>query len=293
MVYLVRRRDLFSIFLTYWSAVAFLIYVLAGGRGPGDVLLIMLPLALLAGSFIGQLLQELASRASWAQEGLFAAVAFAVIAHLGLQLGSHVVSGRRDYLYLALASGFILICLFILCWISFGRELALRAGGLVVLLSLVALTVSISCWLNYRRDSDPHEIMTVSPTSRHVFDLVETLHVVSSREGDSRAIGMTVHQGVGPALAWYLRDFENVNLVAELSSSIDTPVVIAPAGEREPTLGAQYSGQDFVLTSSWEPQGLSGANLMRWLFYRRSSTPVQTESVVLWVKQEAVQAGGE
>ena len=104
---------------------------------------------------------------------------------------------------------------------------------------------------------------------------------------------MTVHQGAGPAVAWYLRDFDDVEFVAQLSPSIDTPVVIAPADEQEPTLGAQYSGQDFVLASSWKPQGLSGPNLMRWLFYRQAPTPVQSDNLVLWVKQELPPVGGE
>ena len=162
-----------------------------------------------------------------------------------------------------------------------------------MLLSLVLLTVSISCYLNYRRGSDPHEIMLGSSTSRELFDLVETVEMVSSRQGDPKAVAMTVHQGAGPALAWYLRDFDDVEFVAQLSSSIETPVVIAPAEEQEPTLGAQYSGQDFELASSWELQGLSGPGLMEWLFYRQAPTLVQTDSLVLWVKQELPPVGGE
>ncbi|MBC8249095.1 MAG: hypothetical protein H8E90_05405 [Anaerolineales bacterium] len=294
VVYLLKRRDLFSFFLAYWSAVAFLLYVVAGGRGPfdyaqdrpGDVLLIVLPLALLAGVFIGRLLDELVARASWVREGLFVALACPVVVHLALELGGYASRGGRNYLLLALTAVFILVGLLVLYWISFGPAPTLRAGGVVLLLVLSVLTVSTSCYLNYRRGSDPHEIMAASPTSRGVFDLVETLKVVSSREGDPRTIAMTVHQGTGSALAWYLRDFINVEFVAQLSPSVDTPVVIAPAEEQEPTLGAQYSGQDFALTSSWKPQGLSGSTLTRWLFYRQAPTPVQTDNLVLWVKQE-------
>ena len=286
MVYLLKRRDLFSLFLAYWSAVAFLVYLVAGGRGPGDVLLVVLPLALLAGAFIGRLLDELVAKAVWGREGLFTVVACAVVVNLGLQLGGYAFSGRQNYLFLALAAGFVLIGLLVFCWISFGSKPTLRAGGLVLLLVLTALTVSTSCYLNYRRGSDPREIMVTSPTSRDLFDLVETVEMVSSREGDPRAIAMTVHQGAGPALAWYLRDFDNVEFVAQLSPSIDTPVVIAPAEEQEPTLGAQYSGQDFALVSSWKLRGLSGSDLMEWLFYRQAPTPVQTDNLVLWVKQE-------
>ena len=295
VIYLfLKQRDLFSLFLAYWTMAAFLIYLVAGGRGPGDVLLIVLPLALLAGMFIGRLLDELVGRISWVWEGLFAVVAGAVVVHLSLELGGYAFSGRQNYLFLALAAGFVLIGLLVLYWISFGREPALRAGGLVLLLVLTSLTVGISCNLNYRRGSDPREIMLASPTSRNLFDLLQTLEFVSSRQsGDPRTIAVTIHQGAGPALAWYLRGFENVEFVAQLSPSIDTPIVIAPAEEQEPTLGAQYSGQDFVLTSSWKPQGLSGPSLLEWLFYRRAPTLVQTDHLVLWVKQEPPPVGGE
>lgn len=284
LVYFLRRRDLFSSFLAYWSAVALFIYAVAGGRGPGDVLLIVLPLALLAGALIGRLLNELAAKVSWVREGLSAVLACPIVVHLTLQLGGYVSSGRRDHLLVALAASFILIGLFVLYWVSFGPGPALGAGGLLLLLSLTFLTVGTSCNLNYQRGSDPREIIVASPTSRGLFDLLETIEMVSSREGDPRTIAVTVHQGAGPALAWYLRDFSNVKFVARLSPSIDTPVVIAPAEEQEPGLGAQYSGQDFALTSSWKPQGLSGSTLMRWLFYRQVPTSVQTDNLVLWVK---------
>ncbi len=292
-VYLLRRRDPFSLFLAYWSAMALLLSIVAGGRGPGDVLLIVLPLALLAGAFIGRLLDELAAKAVWAREGLFAVVACAVLVNLGLQLGAYAFWGRRSHLILALAAGFVLIGLLVLYWLSYGPRPALRAGALVLLLSLVCLTVSTSFHLNYRRASDPREIMIVSPTSRCVFDLVETLERVSSRRsGDSKTIAVTVHRGAGPAVAWHLRDFSNLQFVDQLSSAVDTPVVIAPADEREPILGANYSGQDFVLTSSWKLQGLSGSSLMDWLFYRQATTPVETDHVILWVKQEPLPPEG-
>ena len=303
VVYLLKRRDLFSLFLAYWSAMAFSIYLIAGGRGPGDVLLIVLPLALLAGSFIGRLLNELVAAASsiyvrsggsWLGEGLFVALACPLVVYLGLELGGYAFRGGRNYLWLALVAALILIGLFVLSWISFGPGPTLRAGGLVLLLTLTLLTVSISCYLNYRRDSDPREIIVASPISRGIFDLVETVEMVSSRNsGDPRTIAVTVHQGTGPALAWYLRDFEDVEFVAQLSPSIDTPIVIAPSDEQEPTLGSQYSGQDFALASSWKLRGLSESDLMRWLLYRRASTPVQTDNVIMWVKQELPPAVGE
>jgi hypothetical protein len=213
---------------------------------------------------------------------------------LGLELGAYASFGQRNHLFLALAAVFVLIGLLVLFRISFGPEPTLRSGALVLLVVLTILTVGTSCYLNYQRASDPREIMVGSSTSRSIFDLVETLAAVSSREtGDPRTVALTVHRSAGPALAWYLRDFSNLEFVDQLSPSVDTPVVIAPDEKQEPTLGANYSGQDFALTSSWESPGLSGSDLMEWLFYRRAPMPVQTGNVILWVKQEPPQAGGE
>jgi len=293
VLYLLRRRDLFSLVLAYWSGIALLIYFIAGGRGPGDVLLIVVPLALLASALIGRLLEEIMAKASWMGEGLFLILATPVLVHLGLELGGYASRGGSNYLLLAMVAVFILAGLLILYWVSFGPEPTLRAGGLVLMLVLTLVTVGISCNLNYRRGSDPHELIMTAPTSRNLLDLVQTLEFVSSRKGDARSIPVTVHRGAGPVVAWYLRDFENIAFVDQLSPSIDTPVVIAPAEEQEPTLGANYSGQDFVLASSWKPQALSWSDLLEWLFYRRVRTPVQTTNVILWVKQEQLQVGGE
>jgi hypothetical protein len=116
--------------------------------------------------------------------------------------------------------------------------------------------------------------------------MVETLKRISAqREGDPYTVALTVYEGVGPILFWYLRNFSEVRFVERLGPDVETHVVIAP-DDLKPSLGGQYFGQDFVIRKSWRLRGLSGFEILRWLIYRKAPTPVSMDSVVLWVKVE-------
>jgi hypothetical protein len=47
------------------------------------------------------------------------------------------------------------------------------------------------------------------------------------------------------------------------------------------------------LQATWNPQGLTWTELVRWLLYREAPTPVKSRDVVLWVKQQEQMANGE
>ena len=284
--YYLRQRDLLTTFLLYWTVAAAVVYALAGQKAPGNVLMLVLPLALLASLLIGRLWDQLAQAAAWGTEGLFVALSLPVVVYLAIQLAGYASSGQAAYWYLALVAFLVLPTLVALCWMWLGQRPALRCGGIILLLVLAMLTVSFSVGLNYHRAADPREPMVAEATSPGVADLVATLERVSShREGDPHIIAITVEEAAGPVLAWHLRDFGNMRFVEQLSPAIETPVVITPAEEEEPTLGGSYVGQDFALQTTWGPHGLTGTERVRWLLYRQAPTPVQSRDVVLWVRQ--------
>jgi uncharacterized protein (TIGR03663 family) len=323
-----RQRDILTTFLLYWTVAAAVIYTLAGQKAPGNVLLLVLPLALLAslllGRFWDQLAQAVALRAkplglspstlrrdsgqallrtglgakpqdeTWGAEGLFAALSLPVVVYFAIQLAGYASSGQAVYLYLALVAFIVLPTLVVLCWMWLGQGPALRYGGIILLLVLTMLTVGLSVGLNYHRAADPREPMVAEATLPGIVDLVTTLERVSShQEGDPHVIAVTVEEATGPVLAWHLRDFGNTRFVEHLSPSIETPVVITPAEEEEPTLGGSYVGQSFAWQVTWNPQGLTRTERVRWLLYREAPTPVKSRDVVLWVKQQEQGADGE
>lgn len=276
VVYQLRHRNTLGSFLACWAGAAFLLSARTGDGG--DFLLVLVPLALLAGALIERLLERAGRK-----EGFFLAVAAPLLVFAFLELAGYSLTRESAYL-LWTTVGFLLpVTLAVLYRVWFGLGAALGSIGLLLLFVFGVLTLGTSLNLNYRRACDPREIMAAHPTSRCVFDLLGTLERASSQqEGDPRLIPITVHKGVGPALAWHLRDFLNARFVDELPSDIATPAVIAPEGI--PVAG-DYVGQDFVLRSSWNPRGLSWPERIHWLLYRQAATPVQTERVVLWMKQ--------
>ena len=282
-----RQRDILTTFLLYWTVAATVIYALTGQKAPGNVLLLVLPLALLASLLLGRFWDQLAQAATWGAEGLFVALSLPVVVYFAIQLAGYASNGQAVYLYLALVSLVVLPSLIALCWMWLGQGPALRCGGIILLLVLAMLTVGLSVGLNYHRAADPREPMVAEATSPGVVDLATTLERVSShQEGDPHTIAITVEEATGPILAWHLRNFGNTRFVEQLSSSIETPVVITPAKEEEPTLGGSYVGQSFALQATWNPQGLTRTERVRWLLYREAPTPVKSRDVVLWVRQQ-------
>jgi uncharacterized protein (TIGR03663 family) len=290
----IRQRDLLTTFLLHWTVVAVVIYALAGQKSPGNLLLLVLPLALLASLLLGRFWDRLAQDAAWGAEGLFTALSLPVVVYFAIQLAGYASSGQAVSLYLALVAFVVLPTLVALCWMWLGQGPALRCGGMLLLLVLAMLTVSASVGLSYRRAADPREPMVAEATLPGMVDLVTTLERVSShQEGDPHIIAVTVEEAAGPVLAWHLREFGNTHFVQKLLSSVETPVVITPAEEEEPTLGGSYVGQSFAVQGTWNPQGLTWIELVRWLLYREAPTPVKSRDIVLWVKQQEQMVNGE
>jgi uncharacterized protein (TIGR03663 family) len=281
-----RQRDILTIFLLYWTVAAAVIYALAGQKAPGNILLLVLPLALLASLLLGRLWDQVAQVTSWKAEGSFVVLSLSVAVYFAIQLAGYASRGQALYLYLALAAFIVLPSLVALSWMWWGQGPALRCAGIVLLLVLAALTVNLSVGLNYHRAADPRESMVTKATLPGVIDLVTTLERASShQEGDPHVIAVAIEEATGPILAWHLRDFRNMHFVEQLSPSVETPVVITLAEEEEPTLGGSYVGQGFALQATWNPQGLTRPELLRWLLYREAPTAVKSRDVVLWVKQ--------
>jgi uncharacterized protein (TIGR03663 family) len=289
-----RQRDILTTFLLYWTVAAAVIYALPGQKAPGNVLLLVLPLALLASLLLGRLGDQVAQVATWRAEGLFVALSLPVVVFFAIRLADYASSGQTIFLFQMVLAALLFSVLVALCWMWLGQGPALRCGGIILLLVLAMLTVGLSVGLNYHRAADPREPMVTEATSPSMVDLVTTLERVSShQEGDPHVIAVTVEEATGPILAWHLRDFRNTRFVEQLSPSVETLVVITPAEEEEPTLGGSYVGQDFALQATWNPQGLTRTERVRWLLYREAPTPVESRDVVLWVRQQEQIASSE
>lgn len=286
LAYALMRREQFGSTLGFWFGAALAFYILLPGRRMEDLLIVLVPLILLAGAFLGRFLEGLARKASWEEEGLLVAVAFPALVYLFFQLSAYADRGENTYLVLTAVAGLLPIGLMALYWFWFGKRVAFYGGGLILLVALGSMTLAWG-WRLVRHGGGPHELLAPAPTSPQVRTLVETLEGISSRyEGDRHVIALTVEEGTGPVLAWYLRDFREARFFSPISEP-DTPVVITLAGKvekNEAPFKGEYVGQDFALRSWWEPARLTWPEVVQWLLRHESDSTTHDEKVILWVR---------
>jgi predicted membrane-bound mannosyltransferase len=314
-----KRRDPMPRFFALWSLLALVLSWLRPGRGPGDVLLVLIPLACLGGLALARLIDSTRQHGHWANEGLFLAVTLPLWAYLLINLANYTSQPGEysqfsllvinvslpTFLSLAIVSGFMVLVIAAGIGFVYGPASAMRGLALSATVALFVYTVATSISLSQQRANDPRELLVRDPTASETRLMVETLaHVSNKRSGDDYAIDLTVLSD-DPALSWLLRDFKQARLAEPSGTPSFASIVVAPQTLGTPALGGEYVGQSFPLRRRWGPESIGcqwnqvqlGAEqvtqldcnaLASWLIYRRSPDPPTEEKVVVWLRKDLV-----
>jgi len=97
-----------------------------------------------------------------------------------------------------------------------------------------------------------------------------------------------------PVLRWYLRDYKQAQFGNTIPANAAHEAIISPAEQTELALNSPYLGTDFGLARvSLQPQpGPSAAlDALRWWLFHESTTIVNQEQVILWIRSDLT-AGG-
>jgi hypothetical protein len=303
--------------MVLWSIAALALALIRPGHGPGDVLLLLVPLSCLGGMALDSLAEGLRRRGHWLNEGLYLAISAPLWAYLAINLATY--SSRPGqytwlnvlflnvsvptYLSLAVASLLLLLIMAVAIGLVQGIGPTLRGLGLSTILVLLVYTIATTWGVSQNRPADPRETLILEPTAREVRLLRDTLNRLSiEHQGDAQAIDLAVLRN-DPALAWVLRDFQHAQF-EEVSESAPLPsAVIVPRDLGKPQLDEGYIGQSFPLRRRWGteqigcrwnqiqleagqvPQ-LDCSSLVDWITYRRSQTGLTEEQIVLWLRQD-------
>jgi len=275
----VGRRNLFSAFFVYWFGVGLILYTLMGEKSPAALLQMTLPLTLLSGMLLEELVASIGGRISWGKEGLYLALSLPAVVYLFLQLAGWSYFVETERIFLLLLALLFLACVLFLSYSWLGREVAVRGGMLLLCLVVGALTWRAGWRVNYGMEMT--EPLLGEATSPDIRNLVEALEDLSNqRERDRHSIGITL-LGENPVLLWYLRGFPNIDLVSAVTGHIATPVVVT---SQEELPLPNYRGQRFRLWSFWPSQGLGGRALLEWYLFREGLPPL-THDIIMWVSQ--------
>ena len=286
--------------LVFWAVVAFLVILLSGHRPAGNVLLVVVPLALLAGQGVERAWRWIPWSRLRLESSLFTLTALGLGIFLYLQIVAYVrsagaatvsfagitMSASATYLVLVGVGLVLLVVLGVAAWLWRGRALLLSVGWLAALLLLGLWCVQAMWGLNFAHASDPRELMIMQTTAPDVHRFVERLGALSlDKSGDATTLPITVDTATGPVVEWYLRDFGQQLVVEELFTQPGTVAAVSLAAQDLP-IGETFRGQGFPLRTHWLPWGLDGKALIRWLLLDEASLPVVDQEVVLWVASE-------
>jgi uncharacterized protein (TIGR03663 family) len=299
-----RDRAFFNA-LVFWIIVAFAAYSIGADKSPAHVVVLVVPLAMLAGWCIGAWLERMAQETDveffLAQEVPVFVFACVVIAFLYLifaefvtrgSLATTAVIGRMvgaerlpDAMFdLQIISVLVVIALAAIAFLIVATVGWRRAPSIALALVLTLLavwTLRQTAMLNYAEMLNAREYLVARAASASVRDLERDLCDISRwRANDSTTLTIAVDASAYPFLAWTLRGFRNVRVAARSVVTQDPQVRILPARAAAPA--ADWMGQTYSLETQ-RGQGIS-SGLLRWLLFRDVGE-IESVDVTLWMRQ--------
>jgi len=260
---------LFQRFLVVWASGAALIIAVITRREAEQLVLLLLPLALLAGCWLEALLAEL-NLASLVRSLPFLTPALFAVGYATLELTEWARDRdvNRSALILVAGGG---IALLWLAWNSLGRR---AISGYLVLVSLVSLVFLVhgATSVAYGRGS---EFLADQRLDRQLPRLEKQLAAMGGEQG-----AVAADMSFLPALGWYLRDVPGLVFVsappAEAKAFLGVAGQPAPAGYR--------IDRTWPIAQGWVPRTVDSLDWWRWLVYREPFGSLTSTEADLLVK---------
>ena len=299
-----RARTFFNA-LTFWIIVAFVAYSIGADKNPARVVVLVVPLTMLAGWYIGVWLEravrETDANFFLAQEfpvfifaSVIGAFLYLVVAEFATRgsLATTAVIARMfglerqpdATLDLLVVSVSIMIALAAVAFLIVATVGWRRAPTIVLALVLAMLGVWMlrqTAMLNYADALNAREYLIAGAASANVRDLERDLRDISRwRANDSTTLNVVADESLSPIVAWTLRDFRNARFAVRASVTQDAQVLLLPS--RAPAPASGWMGQTYTL----ETQRGVGASLglLRWLLFRDVGA-LEPVNVTLWMRQ--------
>ena len=269
--------------LLIWSFLSWFGYSYAGEKMPWLVVHITLPMALLSGWLVGQIIEMVDWGAIWKRYGwpiplllpaLTAALATAIAAARGpvatdtlenlLRLGN-LLGGVVGILAVGGAVAFF--------WARVGLKNGLLLSALTLFLALSLLTIRIAHRLNFVNFDRPGEFLVYAHEGPDVRTTMQQIEQLSLRvAGGPYRIDVAYGPDGSWPFIWYLRDYPNARYYTDKPSREQVLATVVIAGREqwgvvEPYLGDDYVRFDYFFL--WWPiedyRRLTWAKLWEWL----------------------------
>ena len=207
IIYFLKKGDVFGWMLVFWAVLTFGAYIAASEKMPWLLVNIALPFSLLAGKFIGEIIE----RVSWSIVVRQASEFLLVLPPLFLLGGGYLVLSYLDGDDLgSWRNGGLLVSIIILALAAgiLVAKAGLRVGMTLVTLSMGVLVLGFSTFVAFRAsysyDDTPVEMLAYAQGSA---DLAETARTLNSGVFDGQEQGrvVDVDRMIWYPFNWYVR----------------------------------------------------------------------------------------
>lgn len=296
-VFYFRKRDHFSLFLVYWPTVTFALYTIASEKMPWLLVNITLPLIVLSGKFMADIVERIEWRSLTRNGGLLVIAAVPIFVLLLWQLAFFEPTQRNVInIVLPLALAAVLLGM-AASGFYVARRMGQQAFGAVALVGLVAmlavLTVRTGWIASYQNGDTPVEMIVYTQTSPDITRLLDTIEATGA--GDTIPLTIDQTSGFTWPWAWYLRNETNVNFPSYSGSSVvsdpGAPIVVVHSQNQDAAdegLRGIYTKGERIRHRWWFPEStyrnLTPTKFVKAIFDRES----WRRTMDYWLNREGV-----
>ena len=314
-VFYLRRRDGFGHFLVFWAVTTFALYTVASEKMPWLLVNVSLPIILLAGRFLGEVVDSIEWRRLTSGGGLFmiAGVPLFLAALYSLAFYDPVEWGPADFLVLAIAAVVVigLVALGVLLARGVGRRNFASFALLPLAGVLLILSVRAAWYASYENGDVPVEMIVYTQTSPDIARLVTHVREAGGKTGDPTGLPVTIDgtSGFNWPWVWYFRHHTRIGYTSYDGSPPrdppDSEVVLVHSSNKkdaDPVLAGQFTEGQRIRHRWWFPESyrdltigkLLGALVDRdaWLrakdyfLHRKISTGLGSEDAYLYFSSD-------
>ena len=305
-----RRRDRFGLFLVFWCVSTFLLYTYITEKMPWLLVNVALPLIVLAGKFLGDVVEGIQWRRVWRGGGaLIVPGVLLFVAGLWL-LAFAEPEGRDGYLALG-GTVAVILCLAALgYWISrlVGSRNFWSIAAVSFALLLLALTVRASWHAVYRNGDTPVEMLVYTQTSPDLAGVYRQIVRNLDEADGSTTISIDQTGGFSWPWAWYLRDRSGVMYdccSGPVTEAPDASILLLNADNRpasDDVMAEQYGSGVRIPHRWWFPENYRGLTpgklaraaidrdswrtVMDYFLFRELSASLGSSDVVVYVSPD-------
>lgn len=300
-----RRADAFTLFLLYWCGMTLLLFMIASEKMPWLLVNITLPLIVLAGKFLGDVVSAIEWRSLLSMNALIVIAGVPVLMFSAYMLALAGTGGQTagDAASIVLLAG-LAVALLVAAAVYVTRRVGVAHAARIAAISAVAvlllLTARASVIAAYSHGDVPVEMLVYTQTSPDISLLAEQFRRAEGFEGDNSGISIAVDDTSGFTWpwAWYLRDsdryhanYRGINSETYAANSPTDKVLLIHSNNQEevaPSLQGLYTDGQRIRHRWWFPEhtyrNLTFGSFMGGLFDREAWRSIMD----YWLYREGV-----